>query len=502
VERIPDATVQSLDIAAAVSAEASAVRNLIPPEPWLGALQQMPQEVADWVRLRLRAGVVNAPAVIVNTRKTGQGVRPVPVVGIGERIAYRALTDFIVQGLSFPTRSLEEYRQFTNGPILEGLGGSGNIRSLGPANLRYVAETDIAAFYQYVDHNLLRTELEFQTGNVFEAGLLVDLLGEVQGTSFGLPQLLDPSDQLSEVYIRVLERDLVRKGLTLWRYNDDFRLLANEYDEAQLAIEQVSDAARSLGLVLSDQKTHISKLLTYINRTATVPVDEDDAQIDIATLPSGSGDYSDALMTAAEANAVMARIDLGSGDAERLDLKKLGHDDVRLLRSALSSFIHHGDDGALRYAVRLILFVPALTPKVCTYLISMFDNHAAVVLEVWDRLTSAHTDSLGDWQRAWLVYIARTCNLSAVGPNDVTGWARRQLRRGSDLLHAEASLCLAENGAISFGDLDVSLRVRPQALSPWYVLGIKELQAIGLVGPQPVSAVKQSSALYRLLLDS
>jgi hypothetical protein len=44
--------------------------------------------------------------------------------------------------------------------------------------------------------------------------------------------------------------------------------------------------------------------------------------------------------------------------------------------------------------------------------------------------------------------------------------------------------------------------MRPEALSPWYVLGIRELHVVGLVGPQQVSAVKQSSALYRLLLDS
>ncbi|GAA0742485.1 RNA-directed DNA polymerase [Dactylosporangium roseum] len=501
MERIPEPEVRALNILQAVIDEANARRNLVPPEPWLDVLARYPQEFANWVALRLRVGATNSPAAIVNTRKSGQGVRPVPIVGIAERIAYRALTNHVVQGLSFPTRSLEDYRQFANGPILQGLDGSGDVRSLLPAHTKYVAEADVAAFYQYVDHDLLKGELEFQVGRVYETGVLIDLLGEIQGTAFGLPQLLDPSDLLSEVYIRMLERDLVRQGLVLWRYNDDFRLLANGYDEAQLAVEQVSDAARRLGLVLSDQKTHISRLVTYIVRNASVPVDEDDAQIDVTTLSPGSNDYAGSLMSPEEANGVLRRISLPPRDENRLDLKNLRHDDVKLLRSALNSLAHHEDEGGLRYLVSLTLFVPVLTPKVCTYLISMFDAHASTVDEIWDTLTQNHADSLSDWQRAWLVYVARICGMLALQPDGRLSWVRGQLRRNSDLLHAEVSLCLAQGGAIEFSELDVSLRVRPEALSPWYVLGMKELHSIGLVNANQISAVKQSSPLYRLLLE-
>ncbi len=503
MDRMSPSEVQALNVLQAAIDEAGAQRNLIPPEPWVAALASSPSKFADWVELRLMVGAPNAQAAVVNTRKSGQGVRPVPIVGVGERIAYRALTNYVVQDLSFPTRSLEEYHQFLNGPILQGLGGSGDIRSLAPATSKYIAETDIAAFYQYVDHSVLRAELEFQAARVYETGLLVDLLGEIQGTAFGLPQLLDPSDLLSEVYIRILERDLVRQGLSLWRYNDDFKFLASRYDGAQIAVEQVSDAARRLGLVLSDQKTHISKLLTYIIRNASTTVDEDDAQIDVnAALSTVSGDYADTIMSAEEANGVLSRIGSREPSRERLDLRNLRHEDVKLLRSALNALIHHEDDGGLRYSIALMLFAPALTPKVCMYLIGMFDAHADEVDSLWDILTSSHTDALSDWQRAWLVYIARSCGLLVLRPESRRSWIRAQLLRNGDLLHAEASLCLAQEGAIEFGDLDMSLRVRPEALSPWYVLGIKELASIGLVGPQQLAAVKQSSVLYRLLLES
>ena len=68
---------------------------------------------------------------------------------------------------------------------------------------------------------------------------LMQLLEETQGRAYGLPQLLDPSDRLSEVYIDRVERALIRAGFHTWRYNDDFRIGCRDYPETLDAIEHL-----------------------------------------------------------------------------------------------------------------------------------------------------------------------------------------------------------------------------------------------------------------------
>lgn len=501
MQRVPEEVVRQLDLVTAVQQEATTWRSLVPPEPWLPMLLSKTSAVVDWVSTRLRAGARNAPAAIVNTRKAGQGIRPVPVVGIGERIAYRAFTNLILQGIPQPARSVEDYRSFVTGPISFAFIGVTSPK-LGDARLRYVAEADIAAFYQYVDHEILRQELEFQTGRVFEAGVLLTLLGEIQGSTFGIPQLLDPSDFLSEIYIRIMERDIVRRGVKVWRYNDDFRVGADTYAEAQNALERMSDAARGLGLVLSEHKTHISKFMTYLLRYLSFDVDDDEAQIDpneadIEFTAYAGGDANGATDVALR---VLARIDLASDDEDRIDLKNLRADDVRSLRLAIVVLTKNEEFAGLSHLVRLFLFVPSLTPRLGDYMIKASPVEVEQVSDAWDHLTQEHTDSLGEWQRIWLVYVARAAGILRGNPRWIE-WLRSQLNEDNGLLHAEACLALAEIDAVSFEELDVAVRVRPEPLVPWYILGMKALADTGAVTLDKINAVKQTSPIYRILLE-
>ena len=69
-------------------------------------------------------------------------------------------------------------------------------------------------------------------------------------------------------------------------------------------------------------------------------------------------------------------------------------------------------------------------------------------------------------------------------------------------MSAEASLALAEAGAIAFEELDVALRVEPDAFAPWYVLGIKALNDAGKVAQDRIQAVKGTSPIFKILLAS
>lgn len=503
LQRIPNEFISQLDIPSAVASETTSWRNLLPPEPWLDAVTRDSAGVASWVTARLEAGAHNAAVTTISARKGLQGTRPVPILGVGERIAYRALADFVLQDLPAPARSPEDYAKFTKGPITHAYRRRSGIHKIKDARFSHVIEADITAFYQYVDHELLRREVEMQTGRIDACGYLIELLEDVQGASYGLPQLLGPSDALSEVYIRIMERDIVRRGLRTWRYNDDFRIGVTSYDAAQDALEQVSEAARSLGLVLNEQKTYISRFFTYLVRHLSPDIPHDTTQFDPEDLQVASDYTLSEEETIEEAESTLARLDLNPGEEEhRIDLKALTGDDLGALRGAVNSLGRLQSPAALRRIVHLFLFAPALTPRLIEYLLSMPTSAQDEVERVWDTLTAEFASNLIEWQAVWLIHAAQQLGILDANDGRVAYVRSQRLRRSGGLLHAQASLALAEIGEIAFSDLDIALRMEPEPLAPWYVLGIKALAANGSVDPQQVQAVKDSSPLYRLLIES
>lgn len=200
--------IKRLDLKKAALSESKAWRNLIPPDPWLDAVAARAGHFAKLASKRLQSGGHSSLGEIAYAKKGRQAVRPVPILGVVERIAYRALTDFVFTGLSFEPRDGASYRSFVEGPLLAAFPGKPTTYRASSAAYEYVVVADIAAFYQYVDHSLLLNRLQAHSDSLEAASALVGLLGEIQGQSFGLPQLLNASDELSEAYIRIMEQDL------------------------------------------------------------------------------------------------------------------------------------------------------------------------------------------------------------------------------------------------------------------------------------------------------
>jgi hypothetical protein len=87
MRRVPPEILDELDLPAAVEAEAAGWRNQLPPEPWVDALSAKKAGVAAWVHDRLSAGMPAVPNATVNARKASLGTRPVPIMGVAERVA-------------------------------------------------------------------------------------------------------------------------------------------------------------------------------------------------------------------------------------------------------------------------------------------------------------------------------------------------------------------------------------------------------------------------------
>lgn len=314
--------------------------------------------------------------------------------------------------------------------------------------------------------------------------------------------MLDSSDWLSEVYIRVVERDLVRRGLPVWRYNDDFRIGCTSYNDALAAIELLAEAARGVGLVISDQKTLTPSFLTYMFNNTGVQIDEATAAVAPGDVEVNVTDYpaEDEEDSVQEAVRTLARLDRPNGD-DRIDLKSTSRRDVRDLRRAITLLTRRSDPSGLDRVTHLFLFVPSLTPRLGEYLISLYETHSDGVEKAWDYLSER--DSLSEWQLIWLVYVARKCQLMTASSRRQDHVIKLRMLAKNPALRAECAFALAGAGRIGFADLDDALRVEPEVLSAWYILAMRALaQSPRPPLPGQLAAVSQTDPVFRYLLET
>ena len=501
MNRIPESLLNQLDLPAAVEAEARARRDHIPPEPWVEIALSKKQEVGKVVHGRLAAGLQVAPNVVINVRKARLGTRPVPIMGIAERVAYRALTSYVIGEGIEPDRSPDDYKDFLGGPIRYAFDETPGW-FLG-TSLKYVLEADIAGFYEYVDHQILSAELQLQTGKIEAIDVLLELLAETQKRSFGLPQMVDASDGLSEVYIGIVERDLVRAGWPVWRFNDDFRIGCRTYSEALYAIERLDESARAVGLMVSDHKRFTWTLAKYVATIAGLTIHEITADTHPSDVEAFVVSYDmlvdDQIETAV---STLNRVRFKNGTSDAIDLKQLKASEVGDLKRAVTTLTSHRDDAGLDVVTDLLIYVPSLTPSICEYLIAIgADGRTAEVAPIVE--SALNTVSLGEWQAIWISHLCRKLDLLAANAKGCLEWVKEQRERGRGRpLGAEAALALAGVCAIDFDDLDIALRAEPEALAPWFILGMKSI-AVSKGGNyrRRCRAVGDSSPLNRLLLD-
>lgn len=177
--------------------------------------------------------------------KKGHGPRPITILPPEARVLYEALVQRLEPHLPASSRDadIEDYRKF---------GTYGSTWST-----EFIVDFDIAAFYEYVNHEILAEELLMQTMDSSAVSALKDILHDMFPRGTGIPQAMQPSHRISDAYIEKLERQLVRKGYLVKRFVDDFRIVAPDQGAAHEAIEYAVDMARLIGLVLAEGKTKL-----------------------------------------------------------------------------------------------------------------------------------------------------------------------------------------------------------------------------------------------------
>lgn len=445
---------EELELLTAVHAELDRPAKLLPPSSISPALQGRRDEVATWAAGRLQGLFVPTREETVAVSKPGHGVRPVAIWDLPSRLAYSALTDKLKPALPTMDRGRAQWRDFQRSPLKH----SG----------KYIVASDLAACYQYIDHGLLTEELLVQTGEHAAVEAITALLRETSGKTYGLPQQSDASDVIAEAFLARLERALVRRGLLVGRYNDDFRFSCATWSEVARAIEVLAEEARLLGLTVNDMKT-----VTWGRKKYQDHLDEadhlrkhiaDEAKIDLTLIDVHPYDN-----TVVEQPPDPKDVDL-LGAGRILDRwesmirrgtvsmrRRAEHRAVlELLPWALRTMSGSSDSptNLLDLCTKILRLERTLTPAVSTYLTSRCDD--AAVLAAFDRLLRKKA-YLNGWQTWWLQQpLARLEGFaSGAGSKTRLSWERHALTSAehTPVLRAHAALSLARHEEIAIDEL-------------------------------------------------
>ena len=456
---------------AAAAGELSSRNRLMPPRWDYGALATRIEPLEEWLRPQIKRGPTGNSASIVFANKESHGTRPLHVMFLTDRILYRLLVSRLAKQL--PER-------FSSRPAI----GDFRRRPLAVSGVRYVVTSDVTSYYEYIDHELLRSDLLDQTGDQLATESLTTLLSSVMSRAIGLPQVHPSSDVLGDTYIDPVRRGLMRNGYASFTYSDDLRIAVGSLGEARAALEACQAAVRERGLVLNDRKTFTfgrdkyeqslneysqAEERLFTSGTPTDPFDlgsldseyadgsvgvsapflgvmpiegpeEDDVLQDPTTQETGQGD--DQRIRAAErAWQIWAQGESQSTPQEAAITRSL-------IGRALPALAISRDTRPLDELTRLLTFEPSLTPNVSRYLIELANGgpqSRTRVRAALDAITSLSL--LSPWQEMWLADVAGSIR-RAKRVHGYEIWLHNRLESRSQALAATAAAALGRIGRV------------------------------------------------------
>lgn len=417
------------------------------------ALTTRRAEVVNWLEGMFAGSWAATPESVVAASKARHGVRPIAIWDLPSQLAYAALTSQLEPDVSRPVRSSAAWSDFQKAPL--------------EANSKYIVSADIASCYQAIDHGIMSRELVERTGKSQIVRPLCELLQETSARSYGLPQQSHASDALAEAVLARLERAVLRKGLDLTRYNDDFRFTCDSWSEVIRGIEVLSEESRRLGFVLNDSKVITWSRVTYKNRLEAADRLRSEiaaeAELDLTRFEvEYDGDVSfvvpepEAVDREAAAR-ILERWKSVGGKGRVADAKRYEHRAlVELVPVALRAL--SGVDGieptVMSTIMQVLRYEQTLTPAVCEFLLTIDDEDR--VLRAFDRLL-ADDAYLTGWQTWWLQQPLRRLKglVKGRGSKRRREWLLRAFGNAehSSPLRAEAAVTLARHRLITAAEL-------------------------------------------------
>lgn len=454
-------TLDALDLRAAIAAELEDPPRLLPSRVAESAVRDNASEYAERLDAIVRAGFSPAVRELVWASKSRLGHRPLAVLPIRDRVLYRALVDVLAPKLAPYDVRDRTYEEFERAPLASAAGG-------------YVASADVAAFYQYVDHTLLARRIVESAGDADLSRALPQILGAFFDQGFGLPQDNRVSDVLGELFIAPVERALSRSGLSLARYNDDFRIMTSSLTAAYEAIERIQYELQVVGLTLNEEKSRVRSRETYEAGLGLVDRKTEEAlegqEVDLTLIDSYTGepidpdpaDVAEALREArSRAGHALFEETLESYFRDEMDVvQRLTA--RQLLVRALSILGGLASPAAAGMGRRVLAVDPSLSPAYSRYLGRLVEagHGAQVAAEVAD-LLDIDTYAPG-WQRAWLLqpFVSRDLAVPVETQRFLRTFA---ISSAPAAVRARATLVLAVHDACTVEEVGLQFDAAPTA---------------------------------------
>ncbi|GEB45798.1 hypothetical protein MTE01_17430 [Microbacterium testaceum] len=451
--------------------------RLMPRRPDRLALAAKAAQVKHLLRNKFQKDEIGSAADLIFVDKNRRGRRPISEMGLPDRVLFRALVSLIATAMPKNIVNRMPNEDFRKWPLsVEGA--------------RYVSKTDVTSYYEYVDHGLLGSELEAQTGEAPAIDALMSLLERVMGRKMGLPQVHKSSDILGDVYIDVVRRKLLRAGFDVVTFSDDFRIATPSLSQARRALESCAREVRSLGLTLNESKTftytrgnyqasldaftiaeerlfdtdgdadNVARLLFAEGYTDETTADTETARTLSAASPRAVAE-EDVLETTDVSSpadvepqqVIAAKRAWQVWDAERrLEETQPTRDAAiteSLLARALPILGRSGFREPLRELSLLLRSEPALSPQICEYIIELGNTGPSARTAIRRTLDELVVErSFSTWQKVWIAEAAGTIR-AARNHHSHYDWLEKCVRESEASLAATSAAALGRLGRIS-----------------------------------------------------
>lgn len=207
------------------------------------SVQGSPTQVRSHAIAKLEFG--HSPLVeTIPMPRAVTGDRPIQYPDLVTRVAYNAIVTMLAAALdpsSRSTKTREAFAAFGTDPETD----------------HYVVISDVAACYEYVVPDLLADEVLLRTDDHAVSQALRQLLAALAVRGRGVPQMMEASDRLVDLYLAMADRVLDRDGLSFARTADDYKIDVKGWVAANATLDLLERALRNLGLTLAADKTKI-----------------------------------------------------------------------------------------------------------------------------------------------------------------------------------------------------------------------------------------------------
>jgi len=210
----------------------------------------------------------------IDLPKRGFTLRPGIVPLVEDRILYQAIADLLAPHFQAEpcvcsnrlSSNPNSARMFVQG-VQQWLEFQDRVATL-CGEYPYVVETDIAAYFDHISHDLLLNRI----GDLFRDQIDRLLLREAKQLlkrlwsrwsrnryRFGIPQMNDASSFFGNLYLDELDKWMTRHGYIFLRYVDDMRIFAEDEPSARKALADLIVELRKMRLYVASIKTAIKE---------------------------------------------------------------------------------------------------------------------------------------------------------------------------------------------------------------------------------------------------